>query len=281
MTGPDLSDLGPATTIPRMPEQRTKACPVATALVMVAVAVGCGASDDARGHGLSTLRRGTLTVCSDLPYAPFEFEEDGRLLGIDIDLITAVAEDLGVSAEIKDTDTDGIFAALAARQCDVIASAISITEERRRNNEFSQGYFEIQQSLLVRKADADRYKSLDALKGRVVGVQSGTTGEAYARANAVASTIRSYTGVDELLTALKAGQIDGVIQDFPVNAYHARKSGDTAVSVKFPSEPEQYGFVTRKGNVELRDAIDGALSRLKSTSRYTEILRRYLGDTPP
>ena len=63
----------------------------------------------------------------------------------------------------------------------MVASSVSITDERKANNEFTQGYYEIQQSLLVRKADADRYKSLTDLTGRTIGVQSGTTGEEYAR----------------------------------------------------------------------------------------------------
>lgn len=253
--------------------------------ILAAVAAGCGDDDgDETGvgstSGVETIRSGTLTVCSDLPYPPFEFEEGGKMVGIDLDLMRAVADDLGLEVAIRDTDFDGIFAALAAGQCDVIASSVSITDERKQNNEFTQGYYEIQQSLLVRKADADRYKTLDALKGRTIGVQSETTGEAYAQAEAVplGVAVKSFTGADELLTALKAGQVDGALQDFPVNAYNAEKGGDTVVAVRFQSEPEQYGFVVKKGNVALRDAIDGALSKLKSNGRHNEILREYLGD---
>ena len=253
-------------------------------LVIALVAAGCGGdSDDTDGAAsrVRTIEPGTLTVCSDLPYPPFEFEEGGKPVGIDMDLMTAVADDLGLKTAVKDTDFDGIFAALAAGQCDVIASSVSITDERRASNEFTQGYFEIRQSLLVRKADADRYKSLADLRGRTIGVQSETTGEAYAQSAATGATIRSFTGADELFTALRAGQIDGVLQDLPVNAYNAEKSGDTVVSARLPSEPEQYGFVIKKGNLELRDAVDGALSRVRSSGRYAEILRRYLGDAAP
>lgn len=248
-------------------------------LAMAMLTLGaCGDDSDESASGLDTIRAGTLTVCSDIPYAPFEFERDGDVVGIDIDLITAVAEGLDLRVSIKDTDFDGIFAALAAGQCDVIASAVSITDERRQNNEFTGGYYDIRQSLLVRKADAERYTSLDTLRGRTIGVQAGTTGEAYAQANAAGATIRSFTGADELFTALRAGQVDGVLQDLPVNAYHAEASGDTAVSVRFSSEPEQYGFVLKKGNTRLRDAINSELSDLVAEGERTRILRRYLGD---
>jgi polar amino acid transport system substrate-binding protein len=220
-------------------------------------------------------------VCSDLPYPPFEFEEGGRTVGIDLDLMTAIAQDLGLQMAVQDTDFDGIFAALAANQCDVIASSVSITEERKQNNEFTQGYYEIQQSLLVRRADAERYRTLEALNGRTVGVQSETTGEEYAQAQASRAGFRvtSFTGADDAVTALKAGQVDGVLQDFPVNAYNAAKDPDTAVAARFQTEPEQYGFVVKKGNTALRDAIDGALTKLKDDGRHREILQKYLGES--
>jgi polar amino acid transport system substrate-binding protein len=251
------------------------------AIILFAIlATACGDDGDSSTPGLSTVQKGTLTVCSDIPYAPFEFEEGGKQVGIDVDLVTAIAAELDLKVAIKDTDFDGIFAALAAGQCDMVASSVSITDERKANNEFTQGYYEIQQSLLVRKADADRYKSLADLAGRTVGVQSGTTGEAYLRARLPArASARSFTGADELFTALKAGQIDGILQDLPVNAYHAEKSGDTAVSARLPSDVEQYGFVIKKGNIALRDAADRALTELKSSGRHAEILKKYLGSS--
>lgn len=250
-------------------------------LVFALLAAACGDGDDSgSSSGVPTIQGGTLTVCSDIPYAPFEFEENGKQVGIDIDLVTAIAAELDLKVSIKDTDFDGIFAALAADQCDMVASSVSITDERKANNEFTQGYYEIQQSLLVRKADADRYKSLPDLAGRTIGVQSGTTGEAYARSNLPPrGSARAFTGADELFTALKAGQIDGVLQDLPVNAYHAEKSGDTVVSARLPSEVEQYGFVIKKGNTALRDAADRALTELKNNGRHAEILKKYLGSS--
>ena len=251
-------------------------------LLLTLVAAGCGDDDDDSGGdaagGVSTIKSGTLTVCSDIPYAPFEYEEGGQVVGIDADLVRAIAKELDLEAEFKDTDFDGIFAALAAGQCDMIASSVSITDERKANNEFSQGYYEIQQSLLVRKADKDKYKALADLKGRVIGVQSETTGEAYANANLPeGASVKSFTGVDELFQSLRAGQVDAVLQDLPINAYNAEKTGETVLAAKLSSDPEQYGFVIKKGNTALRDAVDGALTELRSSGRYKEILEEYLG----
>lgn len=247
--------------------------------LLAAACGGDGGSGSGTATDVRTVKSGTLTVCSDIPYAPFEFEEGGRQVGIDIELVQAIAGELRLQPVIKDTDFDGIFAALAAGQCDMIASSVSITEERRQNNDFTQGYYEIRQSLLVRKADADRYRTLEDLRGRTIGVQSGTTGETYAqdKAGGAGFSIRSFTGVDEMFTALQASQIDGIVQDLPINAYNAQKTGQTAVT-RLDSPPEQYGFVIRKGNTALRDAADGALAKVRSDGRYQEILKRYLGE---
>jgi polar amino acid transport system substrate-binding protein len=245
----------------------------------------CGDSDDGGGDGgddeFGLVEAGNLTVCSDIPYAPFEYEEGGQLKGIDIDLMEAVAENLDLSAEFLDTDFDGIFASLAAGNCDVIASSVSITDERKQANNFSQGYFEINQSLLVRKGDEGTYKDFASLKGKTVGVQSGTTGADFAteEGGKAGVQIKEFTGADDLFTALKAKQIDGIVQDFPVNSYNAKTTGDTVVSAKFESgEPEEYGIVVPKKSTDLLQAIDDELDELRSSGEYDKILEEYLGD---
>jgi polar amino acid transport system substrate-binding protein len=241
---------------------------------------GDGSSTVDQGRSLKTVDSGKLTVCSDIPYAPFEYEEGGTLKGIDIDLVRAVTGRLGIAADFRDTDFDGIFAALKSGQCDMIASSVSITDERKQQNNFSDGYFEIHQSLLVRKADEARYKDLPDLKGKTVGVQSGTTGADFAKAHASGASIKEFTGADELLTALKAGQVDGVVQDQPVNAYNAKTTGQSVIVKVFTEEKaEQYGFVIPKDKADLLAAVNKALKEVRSDDSYRTILNNYLGST--
>ncbi|HUS60815.1 MAG TPA: transporter substrate-binding domain-containing protein [Acidimicrobiales bacterium] len=240
---------------------------------------GSGSGTGSSAEAIDTIATGKLTVCSDIPYAPFEFEEAGNVVGIDPDLMRAVGHDLELDVVFQDTDFDGIFAALAARKCDVIASSVSITDERKKANDFTDGYFEINQSLLVRVGDKSTVDSLEKLSGRVVGVQSETTGAAFAneRAKDAGFKVKEFTGADEMFTALKAKQVDGLVQDFPINAYNARVTGDTFVAKVFTdTEKEQYGFVVRKGNDELRKAIDKALDGLRASGGYDKILGKYL-----
>ena len=229
---------------------------------------------------VDVVKEGKLTVCSDIPYPPFEFEEEGKLQGVDIDLMKEIASHAGLEADFRDTDFDGIFAALAPNNCDVIASSVSITDERKKNNEFSEPYYEINQSLLVRKDDAAAVKDLPDLKGKVVGVQSETTGQEFAESQAQSAgyTVKEFTGADELITALRSGQVDGVVQDFPVNAYFAKKGGELALAKKFEGEGEEYGFVIRKGNTELVSVINEALEHLRDEGTFDKILSRYIAE---
>jgi len=280
-------------TTPR--PSRLRLLALAAALALVAGACGDDDGDDvgtdatsqttAAGEGPSTenlglVSDGKLTACTDVPYPPFEFEQDGRFDGIDIELVRALAGRLALTSEFKDVDFDGIFTALNARECDLVASSVSITDERLKTLDFSDGYFQINQSLLVRKGEESTLDDLDKFAGKTIGVQSETTGAAFAQANAKGATIREFTGADDLFSALKAKQVDAALQDLPVNAYHAKTTGETVVSKTFTEgEKEQYGFAMRKGSTELKKAIDDALEQVKSDDTYPTILRRFLGDT--
>lgn len=238
------------------------------------------ASGPETGKALKTVASGKLTACTDVPYAPFEFEENGQFDGIDIELVRALAGRLALTAEFVDVDFDGIFSALNAGTCDIVASSVTITAERLETLDFTTGYFQINQSLLVRKGDETTLNDLPALSGKTIGVQSSTTGADYAKANAKGATVKEFTGADELFTALRARQVDAALQDLPVNAYNAKTTGETVVSKTFTEgDKEEYGLAMKKGSTALKAALDGALAEVKSDDTYPTILRRFLGDT--
>ena len=269
---------------------------VALAAALTLVLAACGDDDDDAsaggtdttlsgpdaGKALDTVEDGKLTACTDTPYAPFEFEENGQFDGIDIELVRAVAGRLALEPAFIDVDFDTIFTALNSGRCDIVASSVSITEDRLKELDFSDGYYEINQSLLVRKGEEGALNDLPAFNGKTIGVQSETTGAAYAKANAPGATIREFTGADELFTALKAKQVDAALQDLPVNAYHATTTGETVVAKVFTeAEKEEYGLAMKKGSTELKEAIDAALAEVKSDDTFPTILRRFLGDAAP
>lgn len=269
------------TTAAAATETTAAAMTETTAAAMTETTAADASAAAAAPVSVKTRDEGKLTVCSDIPYAPFEFNDDsGDVVGVDADLIRGIAEGLGLEAEFVDTDFDGIFAALAAKRCDAISSSVSITEERKQQNDFTQGYFSIQQSLLVRKGEEATLNDLPALKGKTVAVQSGTTGADFAKANAEANgyTVKEFTGADDMFTALDAKQVDAALQDFPINAYRAQQSGTSVVSKKFEGQGEEYGFVVPKDNPELTAAMNAQLDAMRADGRYDAILKKYLGD---
>ena len=175
--------------------------------------------------GVELIEDGQLTVCSDMPYKPFEFEEDGKTTGFDYDVVSAMAKQLDVEVEFKTTPFDSIIPALQVPDCDMIASAMTITPEREEQVSFTTPYFDADQSLLVLTDNAEKYATLDDLADKTIGVQVETTGATYAKENLPdGATIKEFQTGDEMFPALISGDIDAALQDLPVNAYRATTS---------------------------------------------------------
>ena len=245
----------------------------------------CGGDDsgsdsdagDKAASGPQTVASGKLTVCSDVPYPPFEdFDEssDSGFKGFDIDIVQAIADGLDLDLVVKDSSFDALQSgqALNAGQCDMAASAMTITEERKAALDFSDGYYDSQQSLLVPE-DSD-ITSIDDLDGVKVGVQQGTTGKAYTEENAPEDTdVVSFPSDAEMFNAIKAGQVDALLQDLPVNLAHT-EGGDFEVVEKY-STGEEYGFAVKQDNTALLEAINDQLAELRDNGTYDEIYSKY------
>ncbi len=260
-----------------------KALAVTAALGLALTA--CGSSDDDEpsttgGSALDLVKSGTLTVCSDVPYAPFEdFDEDAEsgFTGFDVDLVAAIAKGLDLELAIRDSDFEALQSGLLlnGKQCDLGASAMTITDERKENLLFTDGYYTSQQSLLV-PADSDIVAIAD-LAGKKVGVQQGTTGETYTKENAPEAERVQYGDDGKLYLALKAGQIDAILQDLPVNLEHQRdpKEPGRFKVVETYDTAELYGFAARKDNASLIEAVNEQLTALRDSGEYQTIYDTY------
>lgn len=227
---------------------------------------------------VETIDEGVLSVCSDIPYAPFEFEEDGEITGFDIEVMEAIAGEMGLELEVNAIGFDPIQSgtALNSDQCDVAASAMTITEEREENLDFTDPYYDAEQSLLA-PTDSD-IASIEDLSGSTVGVQSATTGEDYTRENAPEDAeITAFENPGDLFTALQAGQIDAVLQDLPVNAEYVRENDGFDV-VETYDTGEQYGFaVAEEGSDALLEALNSGLEAVRDSGTYDELFDKYFG----
>ena len=266
------------------PLHRTLALIPALGLALALTA--CGSDDSGTDSGtdsgsegessLSTVSSGTLTVCSDVPYPPFEdFDESSEsgFKGFDIDIVQAIADGLELELAVKDSSFDALQSgqALNAGQCDMAASAMTITEERKAALDFSEGYYDSQQSLLV--PVGTHSARIDDLAGVKVGVHQGTTGKAYAEENATGAELVSFPSDAEMFQAIKAGQVDALLQDLPVNINHQDAGGFSVVETY--STDESYGLAMKKGSTELVDAVNEQLAEMREDGSYQEIYDTY------
>lgn len=256
------------------------------AITAFAVAVtGCSSSDDGddvttRPGGFDLVESGKLTLCTDAPYEPFEFPDSSApsgYSGFDMEIVDAIAKSMELEVLVKDLGFDGLQsgASLAAGQCDVVVSAMTITEEREANLDFTDAYYDSKQSLL---ASADQgLTSLTDLEGEKLGVQQGTTGAAYAKAEVSDGVeLVSFPSDAELYAALESGGVAAVLQDLPVNLAHTQ-DGQFEIVEEYATD-EHYGFaVKEEGNDDLLAALNEELAALRSDGTYDELYEKYFG----
>ncbi|GAB2654544.1 basic amino acid ABC transporter substrate-binding protein [Saccharopolyspora gloriosae] len=224
---------------------------------------------------------GKLTTCTHLPYPPFQFDENGKTVGFDVELVDLVARDLGLQQELFDTPFEGIQSgeALNTRKCDVAAAAMTITDTRKQNMDFSDPYFDAKQALLVTKKAP--YQDLAELRGKKLGVQLGTTGEEYATEHKAAHgyEIVQFEDVALMQSAVQSGKVDAAINDNGVVLDFAKKNPDTEVTAEYGTG-EAYGIGVQKGNAQLVAKVNESLRKAQESGEYDRIYQKWFGQAP-
>ncbi|HQJ57195.1 MAG TPA: transporter substrate-binding domain-containing protein [Caldisericia bacterium] len=224
-------------------------------------------------------KRGYLLVGSDVTYPPFEYMENGKPIGFDVDLINLVAKEMGLErAEVMDTAWDGIFAALKTEKFDIIISSVTITDERKKEILFSDPYYNSGQIIAIRKDD-NRIKNENDLKGMVVGVQINTTGDFSAQEIPGIKEIKRYDDIQQAFQDLEIGRIDAILNDLPVNAYFASTRPNIKLVGTLLTE-EQYGICARLVDSDLITEINSALRKIRDSGKYREIYLKWFGVEP-
>jgi polar amino acid transport system substrate-binding protein len=258
-----------------------KTLAVATAATMSLAGCATDTNTTTTESGANLIKEGTLTVCTHLPYEPFQYKESGKIVGFDVDLMDLVAEELDVEQEIVNTPFETIETgqAMNTGKCDIAAAGMTITEARAEVMDFSDPYFDATQALLVKEgSDAD---SLEALSGKTLGVQIGTTGEQYAEENAPDDVeLKVFEDLALLTTAVKSGNIDAAINDNSVLYDYVDQNPDTEVSVEFDTG-EQYGVAVAKDkNDALLETVDEVFARAKEDGTYDKLYEKYFPSAP-
>ncbi|MDX3236416.1 ABC transporter substrate-binding protein [Streptomyces sp. ME03-5709C] len=233
---------------------------------------------------------GVLKVGSDIAYPPVEFVEGGKNVGIDPDLADAMAKQLGVKVEFNNGTFDTLLTGLRAKRYDMVMSAMSDTKDRQDGVDSSTGkkvgegvdfvdYFTAGSSIIVKKGNPEGVTSLADLCGKKVAVQRGTTSQDLLKAQKCDKpmAIQAFDTDTEAQTRLKAGGVVADVSDFPVAAYAVKTSGG---GNDFELAGEQveagpYGIAVAKGNTELRDALQAALTAVIKDGSYTKVLEKW------
>ena len=261
------------------------------ALFAVFALAACGGDDNEGGGGgetggggggqaaqVDTIEPGKLTVGSDIPYKPFEFGKAPDYEGFDVEIVNEVAKRMKLEPKFEKTPFDTIFRDLAQGKFDAVASAVTITDERKKAVDFSDPYFNADQSIMVKKGSD--IKTVEDLEGKVIGAQLGTTGADYAKDKANAKNVRTYDLVDDAFQALASGQVDAVVNDFPVSKFAEREKENLEVVQTIPTG-EKYGVAFKKGSSELQQEFNKALAEIKQDGTYTRIYKKWFEQDPP
>jgi polar amino acid transport system substrate-binding protein len=223
----------------------------------------------------------TLVVASDATWPPMEMmDSEKNISGFCPDLVHAIAKAGGFEVEIKNTAWDGIFAGLAAGKYDLIASSVSITEERKRAMIFSDPYFEVKQGVIINSNSGIRSEA--DLDGKTVGAQIGTTG--YFSAKKIKGvTAKSYDEVGLAIEDLYNGRLDAVICDDAVAADYALQNPTYSEKLGLgfmivPEKPEYLGFAARKGNKDVIELMNKGLKKVRESGEYDVIFNKWFGN---
>ncbi|MET8863309.1 ABC transporter substrate-binding protein [Nonomuraea sp. NPDC004580] len=242
------------------------------------------ASATGAAAGVKLVQPGKLTVCTNIPYEPFQFKDDsGKVVGFDVDIVDLAAKKLGVEQNIVDIDFAVIKsgAAMAAGKCDVAAAGMTITPERQQNIDFSEPYFDATQALLAKKGTGAKSLEDVKAKGLKLGAQASTTGLDYVKKQGFDPT--EYADSAKELLALQAGQADVVVQDLPVVLTWLKKSD---IAEKFEliaslDTGEQYGIGLKKNaDPTLLKTINEEIAKAKQDGTYEKIYVKWFGKKP-
>lgn len=229
----------------------------------------------------STAADKTWVIATDTVFKPFEYTDaSGSFVGIDVDIVAAIAEDQGFKYELKSLGWDAAIAACQSGQADGMIAGASITEKRKASGwTFSDGYYDSNQTLTV-PVDSDITGFAD-LSGKMVAVKTGTQGATYAESlkDEYGFDLTYFEDSPTMYQAVLGGQCVGCFEDTPIMKASI-KDGDLALKVldDTASDPAPYGFaIFSEDSQELLDMFNKGLADIKANGKYDEILKKYLG----
>ena len=220
---------------------------------------------------------GPLNVGAYPANPPWEYKAaDGHFEGFEVDVVNDVAKRLSTTASFQDYGVQALFAGVSSGRIDMAISSITITPERLKNQAFTQPYYDSDGAILT-KADSS-VSSLEALKGKTLGVIAASSGEAFLKKNGEAmgvADVKSYTSQDNLMLDVKTGRIDGGVGEVAGFEYAMSKSPGYRIAVRIPTG-EHFAIMMKKGS-PLLQPVDDAISAMKQDGTLGAIHKKWFG----
>lgn len=214
----------------------------------------------------------TLVMATNAEFPPYEYYEGEEVVGIDVDIAKAVAEELGMELKIEDMAFDSVIPAVSSGKVDIALAGLTVTDERKENLNFTDTYAKATQVIIVKEDSA--IAGPDDLEGKKIGVQLGTTGDLYA-SDIKDAEVEQYNKGFEAVQATMQGKIDAVIIDSePAKEFVAEAEGLKILDEAFTEE--EYAIGIAKDNDELLEKVNKALKTLKESGKLDEIVAEYI-----
>ncbi|MDO5702026.1 MAG: transporter substrate-binding domain-containing protein [Lachnospiraceae bacterium] len=253
---------------------------MAVALAGMMTIAGTASVAMAEGETEAVKAAGKVIMTTNAEFEPFEYKDNDQIVGIDVEIANKIAEKLGVELEIVDIAFDSLIPSLNAGKADFIAAGMTATDERRKNVDFSEPYFNASQTIIV-TVDSE-IASREDLNDKIVGVQQGTTGDIYCTNEDGSSDIkvkevRRYPKGMDAVSDLITGRLDAVvIDDFPANKL-VDKNSDKIKLLDEAMTEETYAIAVPLGS-DLIDTINEVIAELNESGDMDKIVTGYLGE---
>ena len=230
-------------------------------------------AEEAPAAELETVQKGKLVMVTNAEFPPYEFHDQNAIVGIDVEIAGAIAEQLGLELEIEDIAFDSIIPEIVSGKADIGAAGMTVTEDRKQNVDFSDTYAHATQVIIV-KEDSE-IKGVADLEGKIMGVQQGTTGDIYVSGDYGDASVERYAKGMEAVQALAQGKVDAVVIDGePAKQYIKEVEGLKIIDESYTDE--DYAIAIKKGNTAMVEAVNAALAELKSEGKLDEIVAKYI-----
>ena len=225
-------------------------------------------------------KNGKIVVGTASGYPPYEFVDtsqgDKKVIGIDMELAQKVADKLGVKLEVQDMNFQALLSSLTGGKVDVAIAGINPTDERRKSMDFSDNYLPTEQKVIIRKADADKYKKVEDLYGKTIGVQKSTTQEALAKKKIKDAKIVGLAHVPEVVLELKQGKVDGLVLEGIVGEQYVIFNDDLMFSeIKFPNAVKNSAAAIQKGNEDVVAVINAVIKENTDNGNFKKWTEEY------